>query len=297
MKKYFFLFLLAALIVNVSTAQIPNFSFENWTNMGSYNNPDQWGTLNNKTSMAGIYTAEKGTPGKPGSFYLKLTSKTMPGGVANGIAVSGKLDSINKKPLSGFACNLRPQSLVGNWQHMIYGSGDQGSVNASLTKWNSVSGQRDTIATLKKTLVGMAMNWEGFSIPFTYLSGDAPDTCIIFLKANESTPSNPSYLWVDSLAFKGTVAGVQSHTTASGELLVFPNPSNNNIMIELEGNALAPTLIELMDLNGNIVISKNAGILNGPSKQSLNVSGLSKGTYLLNITSGKDKSVKKVVIQ
>jgi len=37
-------------------AQIPNNGFESWTNMGTYFNPDQWGTLNNTTAAGGVYT-------------------------------------------------------------------------------------------------------------------------------------------------------------------------------------------------------------------------------------------------
>lgn len=58
-------------------AQIPNAGFENFTSMGAYDVPNGWGTMNNTTALASVYTAAKGTPGSPGASYLKLTSKTV----------------------------------------------------------------------------------------------------------------------------------------------------------------------------------------------------------------------------
>ena len=59
--------------------------------------------MNNMSSIASVYTAEKGTPGSPGTAYLKLTSKMVGPAVMNGVAVSGVLDSMTMMPKSGFA--------------------------------------------------------------------------------------------------------------------------------------------------------------------------------------------------
>jgi hypothetical protein len=296
MKKFTLALVFAALFINVSQAQVPNFSFENWTSMGTYNNPDQWGTLNNTTSAASVYTAEKGTPGNPGSFYLKLTTKKVNNIPINGIAVSGKFDSINKKPVSGFAYSNRPQNFTGKWQHMIYGS-SQGGVTATLTKWNSGDNKRDTIAIANKTLSGMEHPWVSFTIPFVYMSGDYPDSCIIFLRASGLTPTANDFLWVDSLAFKGTVTGIENHTSSQKEFSVFPNPADDKIVVELNEVTEQPALIELSDMNGKVVLTGNMGQLNGPTKQTLDVSGLARGSYLLNILIGNQKRTQKIVIQ
>ncbi len=50
-------------------AQIPNNGFENWTTVGAYSVPNSWGTLNNTTTLAGVYTATVGTPGSCGKWY------------------------------------------------------------------------------------------------------------------------------------------------------------------------------------------------------------------------------------
>ena len=163
-------------IVSSIQAQIPNFSFENWTSMGTYSNPTDWGTMNNTTASTNIFTATKATPGNPGSSYLKLTSKTVGASVVTAIAVSGVLDSITKQPISGFAFNQRPASFTGKWQYMY--TTTPGLISVKLTRWNSVTHARETVANASKTLTGMVMSWDSFNINLTYLNGNYPDTCI-----------------------------------------------------------------------------------------------------------------------
>ena len=138
-KNIFTLIVLIALAIR-TFAQIPNNGFENWTSMGNYSIPNSWGCLNDMTASKGIYTCEKGTPGDPGNYYLKLTSKTVTGsGVVPGIAVCGTLDQTTKKPLKGFAFNQRPVSLTGNWQYMVFGS-IQGYIESACCGRSSTDG-------------------------------------------------------------------------------------------------------------------------------------------------------------
>ncbi len=283
-------------LINFSIAQIPNSGFENWTNMGTYDNPDGWGTMNNTTSSGGIYTATKGTPGFPGAAYLILTSQLIGGNVVNAIAVSGKLDSISKQPISGFAFNLRPQKFTGKWQHMIFGS-SQGSVFAKLTRWNTVTNSRETIATANQTLTGMAMSWANFTINFVYQTGNYPDTCIIVLKASGLTPTADDYLYIDNLAFTGTVTGINDQSNILNNLMVFPNPCSQNISINLNLKSSVKTIFEFLDLTGKIVLSKTEFLPQGESTQIINISNLSKGFYFIRIATDNGIETRKFCIE
>jgi len=277
MKKVIY-FIFLALIVNTSLAQIPNGGFESWTNMGTYENPDSWGTMNNTTASSGIFTATKATPGSPGTAYLKLTSQTIAKSVVNGIAVSGALDSISLQPISGFPFNQRPQSFTGKWQHMIFRS-SQGSVSAILTLWNNNTNQRDTIATVVKTLSGMAMSWAPFTFNFTYQSDSFPDSCIIVLKASGANPSQEDYLWVDNLAFAGTVAGIQSSRETIKNIKLFPNPASNQLFVDLQDLNYKGHKMIISDMTGAVIIEKNLN----ESTFKLNTSNLSNGLYIFKI--------------
>ena len=149
MKKLAFSPLIRRFIYTYFHGSDTQLQFRELDQYGRLLQPYQWGTLNNTTAVASVFTAEKGSPGYAGSFYLKLTTKKVNNIPINGIAVSGKFDSINKKPISGFAYNNRPQNFIGRWQFMTYGS-SPGGVTATLTKWNSGGNKRDTIAIAKE---------------------------------------------------------------------------------------------------------------------------------------------------
>lgn len=279
-----------------ASAQIPNYSFETWTSMGSYDNPDQWGTLNNTTAPLGVYTVTKATPGNPGTSYMKITSKTAGPGVAPGIAVSGVLDSITMQPITGFPFYQRPANFTGKWQHMIFGS-SQGSITVTLTKWDTVNAMRETVAIANLTLSGMAMSWANFSIPFNYQTGNNPDTCIIVLKASGANPTDLDYLWVDNLGFSGSVVGINDQPVAVSLVGASPNPASSLLLIDIALTTPQNTVIEITDVAGRVVLTQDAGILTGDSRQTIDISGLAKGMYVLRVRTEVELRTKNIVIQ
>lgn len=295
MKTIVQLFTLLFFAGNLS-AQIPNGGFESFTNMGSYDEPDSWGTMNSMTDLSTIYTATKGTPGSPGSSYLKLTSKTIGPGVVNGVAVSGELDELTMKPISGFAYTDQPISFTGKWQHMIFGS-SQGGITVVLTKWNTMTNKRDTVATANQTLSGMAMSWANFTIPFVYASTVVPDSCIIFMRASGSTPSNYDYLWVDNLAFSGSVVGIEDNELLIKSLSVYPNPTGEIMTVSFESSEAENVNLELVDITGKVVLSKNLGLIQGKRNESISLEGVSAGTYILKLNGTTITQSKTIIVQ
>ena len=296
MKKSLLTIIASAVLCLGAMAQIPNFSFENWTNLGTYENPDNWGTMNNFTKLAGFYTATKATPGNPGSFYMKLTSKTFSTTVINGVAVCGKLDTLTMKPKSGFPFSSQPAAFTGRWQHMIYGT-SQGSVIAVLTKWNSILNKRDTVAIAAQVLSGMAMSWANFSINFAYKTSALPDSCIIDLRASGATPTNNDYLWVDNLAFSGTAAGFNNEPSFLNYFLAYPNPTTEQVTVSMNLKSAQSVKIELIDLTGKTVLHKDAGVLNGETLQTINVNNITKGIYFLRVSSEGSTQTRKLIIE
>lgn len=286
--------ILFALIACSCFSQIQNSDFENWTNMGSYENPDSWGTMNNTTASSDIFTVTKGTPGNPGSAYLKLTSQTIVPSVVNGIAVCGVLDSITQLPKSGFPYSLRPQSFTGKWQHMIFGT-SQGSISVFLTRWNTSLSQRETVATASQTLSGMAMSWAAFTINFVYQSGNYPDTCVIIMKASGTSPTQDDYLWVDNLAFSGSVASISESVDMIFSMNTLPNPANNEIEFTCSQPFLKGDRLIISDMSGNVIFEE---IIN-ESSCKINTSGFANGTYVCKLVNSFniEYSIDKFIIQ
>lgn len=289
--------LLKSIVLLFSTttifAQIPNAGFENWTAVSTYSVPDGWGTLNNTYT---VQTATKATPGSPGASYMKLTSKTYGGSVINGMAVSGVLDSITMQPKSGFPFNQQPANFTGKWQHMIYGS-SQGSIKVTLTRWDSGLNSRVTVASGSVTLSGMAMSWANFSIPLTYIETNLPDSCIIVMKASGSNPTNNDYLWVDNLAFTGSVTGISEKQTSINALSVYPNPVTSNINIRFNAKESQNTNIELYNITGAKVYSEKLGEQTGTVSHTIDAASFAKGVYILKVISGKAVENKKIIIE
>lgn len=277
-------------------AQIPNSGFETWESVSGHLNPASWGTMNNTTAQYSIYTATKGTPGSPGTSYLKLTTKVVNGVKVNGIAVSGVLDSITKQPISGFPYTDRPQSFKGKWQHMIYGS-SQGSLNVKLTRWDSIAGQRETVAIANQVLSGMAMAWANFTINFTYQSNYNPDTCIITLKASGTNPTANDYLWVDNLSFYGLVVGISEQNNSNNKINIFPNPCSEKLNLSIYVEKSSNISIQLYDIEGKIIQFDDFGVQQGTIEKSISVDNLAKGKYFINVINNGISTVKPFVIE
>jgi hypothetical protein len=263
----------AGTILSVSAfAQIPNGGFENWTSMGAYSNPDSWDQLNAMTSTMSVYTCTKGTPGSPGTSYIKLVSKNVTGmGVMPGIATTGMINMSTMNVTGGFASTQRPQSLTGSWQHMASGN-DAGMVAIYLTKWDNAMMMRDTVAMAMQSLTSMQMSWANFTIPLMYMSGGMPDTAQIILSSSGMTPVANSYLYVDNLAFTGSVAGIKENKFIA-DVKLFPNPAIDKLVINLSNTKI---------VGGKV---KSVGETDFSSNYTLDIADLAKGQYIIKLTS------------
>ena len=283
MKKQFILNVLAVMTSTAIYAQsIPNAGFENWTNQGTYVTPDNWSCLNSLTFPMGVFTCAKGTPGSPGTAYLKLTSKSVSGmGVVPGIAVSGLINTTTMQPQSGFAFNQQPASLTGKWQHMIFGS-SQGSVDVQLTRWDMGMQMRMPVASAHLVLSGMAMSWTNFTIPLVYSDFSAPDSCIITFAASGANPTDGDYLYIDNLAFVGNVTAL-ANLKQQNSVRIFPNPVINKINIAGNHADTQKMDVVVLDLAGNILSAQSS--LDNSAINQVDVENLPKGFYVLKMIS------------
>ena len=292
MKKIFLLIAIAC--TNATFAQIPNAGFENWTSMGSYNNPNNWDQLNAMTASMSVYTCTKGTPGDPGTAYLKLTSQTVSGmGVMPGIATTGTINMSTMNVGGGFAYSQRPQDISGVWQYMAYGS-DAGFVAVYLTKWDAAMGMRDTVAMALQSLSGMVMTWTSFSVSLMYMTGETPDTAQIILSSSGSKPVANSYLYIDNLAFAGSVAGIKNNF-AHAEIKLFPNPASDRLVLNLSNSSVTKGQIEIFDILGKKVSSLNN--VDFMTSTTIDISNLTKGEYLIKVNTYEEIISQKFIKQ
>lgn len=235
----------ALLTASLASAQIPNGGFETWTNNVNYMEPAQWWTTNAVThQLAGTASCVPGTPGAVGNHHIAITSMTAGTIVEVGRATCG--DEITGYP--GFPYAARPATFEGQVQYAPQG-GDAAMVHAALWGWNSQMTVREVIAVATFNITAAIPTWQPFSIPFTYLSGNTPDTARVFIEASMNTPVDGTTILVDDLHFAGAV-GVMETAPVAG-FSVQPNPVADRAWV----TATEPLArITVMDASGRVVL-------------------------------------------
>lgn len=275
---------------------IPNAGFESWTSMGSYEVPNDWGNLNASTASSSVYTVVKASPGSPGNHYIKITTKNVGGVITPGIIVSGVLDPVTRKAVSGFPFNQQVKNLKGKYQYMGYGT-DVATFDAWLTRWNNVLMRRDTVATLHHNTSGMLHVWTPFSFPFTYTSTELPDTAIIYISSSSSNPVLSSFIWLDDLGFEGTV------TAANGKVInstanIYPCPASDQVTIDFTSKGAYSSPLKLVDSRGKAVVQSVVNVSAGFNSLNLGLQehNLLPGLYYVQLQTPEGILSGKVVI-
>lgn len=93
--------------------------------------------------------------------------------------------------------------------------------------------------------------------------------------------------------FKVTSSNLAVDEVLSSKFSAYPNPSNGMINLSNAGSILMNN-VNITDLNGRVVKTVK---LDGVSEAQINISELSSGVYMLNISSDQGKAVKKIVKQ
>ena len=91
----------------------------------------------------------------------------------------------------------------------------------------------------------------------------------------------------DAVAAKGTPAATKIYSTESIKttgIKVFPNPARDILTVEL-GNANESSVVKIFSANGELVKTIVSGVNNN---LQINISGLAKGFYAINIITGSE---------
>lgn len=90
--------------------------------------------------------------------------------------------------------------------------------------------------------------------------------------------------------------GINDSRLQNEVLTVFPNPATDMVTIKSNVSGKGDTYITLYDLSGRVV--KNDVVSNsGPVQYKLDISGLPKGIYLVNISNGNNNQQQKLVVE
>ncbi|OYU96884.1 MAG: hypothetical protein CFE21_00945 [Bacteroidetes bacterium B1(2017)] len=122
----------------------------------------------------------------------------------------------------------------------------------------------------------------------TYLKEGSYYVCLSVVSPTDSC----SDIRCDSVSISGTTGVKQVAGLVSA---VYPNPMETNLTIELNLPKTQETAISILDLNGKQVLLETHTLKTGKNTLNINVNDLSKGIYLLRISSGDTQINKKII--
>ncbi len=96
--------------------------------------------------------------------------------------------------------------------------------------------------------------------------------------------------------FKPTIqVGVQSKEKEN-KIKCYPNPTNNNLNIDIISSSYSKTRISLFDITGKQIINIDKDIVSGINNLSLDTHYINNGVYFLNIQNNELNETHKIVI-
>lgn len=280
MKNFTLLLVFMSVAVYASGQQtIPNPSFEDWEESGgafsSYLDPVGWNTLNGSTALLSIYTVSRiEDPGfvfagdysaKLETQYISLVDRMVPA-----LCTTGEINTETEGVEGGIPMEYRPYSLSGWFQY--YPSGiDTGQVLITLTRWNDLDNQTDTIGVGSFYATEEVDVYTSFQSVINYWSELNPDTMQILLSSSKLAPQEGSVMYLDDFMFEYDPTGLPVHS--EGSISLFPNPASSQVFFE---SAEEVSEVKLFSLDGRFV--RSFSIAQG--QQRISVSHLDNGQYL-----------------
>jgi Secretion system C-terminal sorting domain/Putative carbohydrate metabolism domain len=298
-KYIILLLLIGASNVQLSSQNLPNYSFEDWDTSGWVDEPIGWGSSNftvlsvisfktvteetsdpySGNSCIKLETIEKNASGDDVKVAGLITLGTFDVSLATREAiVSGGVSMANK-----------PSVFSGYYKYSPVGI-DSCIMSIFLTRYIVAEKRRDTIGTGVFTS-GAQSTWKKFEAPVSYTSSEAPDTMNIIVLSSDTSIFEPgSTLFLDDL-YTDVPLGI-SKEIISHSFKVFPNPAESYFYIDSDIETSYD--ISLVNSIGNTVLHI-PDYVNG---NKIDLSKFHSGIYFVRtMTSNQHFFTKKLIIK
>ena len=90
-------------------------------------------------------------------------------------------------------------------------------------------------------------------------------------------------------------AGTEELSVTDVQFTVFPNPSDGEITIALSNHSTSVMDVLIADLSGKTIFEKTVKTARQEHSETLNISTLPKGIYLMRITTGNKEFTRKII--
>jgi hypothetical protein len=286
MKKQL-LILSTILATGAFAQQLPNPSFENWTNQFFYEEPTGWATANPVI----LFDAEapisvtKSSDAQAGSFSAQIETTAFDAdgdGIIDmvpGFVFNGFIDFATGAFVTGTPFNFRPDSFKG-WAKYTPSGDDFWGVQATLSKWDPVLGVRNPIAEGFYTSDQATSSFTSFEFDFMYDSTESPDSITVFVfNTNPEAPVSGSILRVDDFVLDYT-SSVGLNDITNDYFKAYPNPVTDELRLRSDKDET----VQIYSVNGKLV--KTISIAQGVEK-IVSCNDLESGIYMIHRENGK----------
>ena len=86
-------------------------------------------------------------------------------------------------------------------------------------------------------------------------------------------------------------------TSSPRNVNIFPNPAQDNLVIEINTNLFKELKVEVLNLLGQTILQKDFSLDPGINTQQINLTDLQNGLYMIKLQSGKAIFTQKLVIK
>lgn len=193
MKKLLSIIFIFSVLTTLAQQQLPNPDFENWSDT---HNADGWNILEVGTSPFLYYSAVQTNDAAYESSAVKLETQSILGQIMPGLILLGEINMETYMPEGGIEFTNRPTGISFHYKYAP-APNDSSLMFLILTKWNSDTNTRDTIAGTFFTQSEEIIEYTKKTLPIFYQSIDAPDTINIIFVSSGETPVVGSTFYVD----------------------------------------------------------------------------------------------------
>jgi Secretion system C-terminal sorting domain len=273
------------LMPGITSAQLTNGGFENWTN----GVPDNWTpmlAIGGITKVTDAHSGSSAVRGEVVSFYGSPVSAAL-------IAGSGA---------AGTSCNVRAGSLTGYYKLVPAGSSSD-ILSVDIIMFKGSAWTTGAIGAGGEEF-GPASSYTKFTVPISYIYDGTPDSCYILIVIdpgeNADDPTIGSYFILDDLAF-GDATGIADN--GGNKPLKFqldqnyPNPFNPTTKINYQLPKNGMVTLKVYDILGSEVKTL-VNEIKQPGAYEVNFDGssLPSGVYFYRLTAGTLTQTKKLVL-
>ncbi len=301
MKKIIFTFSLALASITGALAQAPDFNFETWANVqfGSIQDPTGWASLNTLNLVGTAQSLFKETVAPfAGTASAKITTvKVVGASIPNpytncnidtaGILAIGKVSITPPGLTYGYTYAWRPALLSFESKYSPVGN-DSAFVLINLTKWNTITLTRDTIATGKYATGASTSTYSLNNVTLNYTANVMPDSEQIFISSSIYSHGGAkigSAFWVDAFALSG-YNSVSEINGVENNVSYFPNPATSSISFKSSVDANSVEVFDIAGRKLGLFLMKNYTV-------KIETGNYTPGFYMFHVLNDKKEIINR----